>query len=600
MASIRALAAIGLMMVIVVPIGLGYALAIDEGETTAWQTVDRANISDLILNSSTAYTIGYGGPANNSQLILTKHSQAGTVTEIGAPQYVEVGSVYTSIPQYISTTGTKVLDPSDRFTYPLNNSSIGIGDYALKLTGDYLYIAIDSATTSAHWQLDYGYRFTYTKEPTLAIRDGQGTYTLYNTAIPGGSATGIETFGITTDTTGTVTVAKSPYTVMGIQGTYTFALQSYGLKLSLQGGGTEYIAHSGGISNVTVSSMGTVTAEGRTVEGVSSVAVATSAGAGTIGYTTVTPSGLYASPGEGWDVPSDAVTVDWTNGAINDRVTMYATIDKGNTAAFAKMSDGSVGPALEIRNNGGMLSVGGTDLGSYPSVKIVIDRDGYSVSGIESWPSLGGYVEGYNSIKVEAPSGYFDRIRLGGDHATYRVDGADVIAGYFASTKDYTLDLESLYPGKSVLIELTGIGVYGDSLRIGSVTYAVEDGRITEDGRSFAVKGLKVGILDTDGGHLITFNGTEVRTEEDPPSVFFGGEWSMGAVLYTMEETTVKTMSWVPGVFAFDKEAIAAAGLICCGLAFLALGLTGKAGGPKVALLGLVLGGAATVYLIIL
>lgn len=600
MASIKALAAIGLMIVIVAPIGLGYVFAIDEGETTGWETVDRSNISDLILNSETAYTMDYAGPSNNSQLVVSKYSPgSGTWAEVVAPDYTEVGSVYTSLPEYSETSGTKALTPSDRFSYTVTDRSIGVGPYSIPITGDYLAFSVDSSATSAHWQFEFGSRYVATKEPTVAIRDGPGTYTVYNSAIPGGVAKGVATFGYVTDATGQVVVAKSYYTTMGIGGTYTFTLNAYGLELTKQGGGKEYVSHYGGLSAVTVSSMGTVTAGGTVYEQISAVAVATSAGASTISYTSVTPTGLYASPSEGWTVPTDVVSAEWTNGAKNAAVRLYVTME-GHTVTIAKQDGATSYPAVEITATGGTVSVGGKVLGTYPALMVTADRDGYTVTGIMSWPSMGGPVEGYNSITVDAPSGTFDGLRLGGDRAKYRVDSAEIVAGYFASTADYTLDLESLYPGKSLLVEFAGIGVYGDYLDIGSHRYAVEDGRISIDGRSYPVKGIRIGAMETDGMFSVTVNGDEIATTEDMPSITLGGEWSLGAVIYTLQETTIKTYSWIPGGFAFDKQSLGAAGLLCCGIAFLVLGLTGKAGGPKVALLGLVLGGAATVYLIIL
>lgn len=603
MVSAKALAAIGLTLVIVIPIGLGYALALDETETTRWEASGGASLSDLLLNSETPYFNEYTGPSNNSQLIITRYAPGvGTMTEVGSPTYVTVGPTYSSIPEYASVTGSKALTAHTVTNYNLGDGSIGYGpDYVTKLTGgDYVVMDITSDASSLHWELSYDGRLTYTKDLTTAIRDGPDSWEVHNPAIPGGVAHGVRSWGFTTDATGTVKVVKGSYTVMGVTGSYSFTLQNYGLKLTRTGGAVEYVAHSGSLGPVVVSSQGTVQADGRTVQNVVSVAVVTSAGFSAVDYTSVSPTGSYAAIGDGWTVPADASSVKWFNGSVNDSVTMYAAIPSGTTLGLTKYLGDTASRLLEINNTGTTLTVGNRDLGAYDHVRISIGSDGYDVTGIMAWPDIGAPVEEYNSVKVTTASALFDSIRIGGDSGiTYRVDGASVLAGYYASTEDLTIDIASLYPGKAFEVTISSVGVYGTTFGIDTWLSSVNNGQITIDGTRYPVRGLRISAVPADSGYTVSVNGT-VLDRADTPTIHFGGEWSVGAYVSTMEQVTVKNLTWRPGEFGIDKETLGAAGLLCCLGAFAVLGLTGSRSGYKIALLGLVLGGAAITYLIIL
>lgn len=68
MASIKAIAAIALTLMIAAPIGLGYLFASDETQYSTWETDNRANLSDTILNSEHPIYMEYTGTSNNTTL----------------------------------------------------------------------------------------------------------------------------------------------------------------------------------------------------------------------------------------------------------------------------------------------------------------------------------------------------------------------------------------------------------------------------------------------------------------------------------------------------------------------------------------------------
>lgn len=92
MASIKAIAAIALTLVIACPIGLGYLFAFDEEDVQSWQVSENVNISDLMLNNTNAYYQEYRGSSNNS----TVHT------------YNVISDVSSEVPQYVTVADNPV------------------------------------------------------------------------------------------------------------------------------------------------------------------------------------------------------------------------------------------------------------------------------------------------------------------------------------------------------------------------------------------------------------------------------------------------------------------------------------------------------------
>ena len=63
------MAAIALLLIVAVPLLLGFALNFEQTEKTAWQSTQTVNVSNSLLNSSSPYFSGYNGPNNNQELV---------------------------------------------------------------------------------------------------------------------------------------------------------------------------------------------------------------------------------------------------------------------------------------------------------------------------------------------------------------------------------------------------------------------------------------------------------------------------------------------------------------------------------------------------
>lgn len=186
---------------------------------------------------------------------------------------------------------------------------------------------------------------------------------------------------------------------------------------------------------------------------------------------------------------------------------------------------------------------------------------------------------------------------------SYRVDSANVVAGQYPSTTDYTLNVWSLFPNDTYQsVYINSVGVYGDYLQIAGINYPVENGSITltdiENGETYSVKVLKSDIVMSfqDGVYTTSVNGHVIRdNQSSAPTIYFGGEWSLTATRSTVtEETAVKT-EWVAGEFALDTDGFVLAMCLTAVAAFVVLGMTGARSGAKIALLALICGGACVV-----
>lgn len=313
------------------------------------------------------------------------------------------------------------------------------------------------------------------------------------------------------------------------------------------------------------------------------------------------PNGQYADISEGWTLPFNS-GVTWRNGQTNTSVTFIVNLPSGSNL--------EIGYATHpiIANNGGTITVNDSVLGSYSVVKIVIfGNERVTVSGLSGWPTMGANVKTYNTVTVDhdgpiLPLNYPLIIEsTSTEKPILRVDSAQIVAGTFPSTYDYDLNLAALYPGRTLNIKLNSIGVYGDYLRIGNVELPINNGAVSINGKTIGLKGALFSFFEDEDGNIESMlNNTVVGTFDDLPIIRFGGEWSLTATAYLLEETTTTKTTWHAGEFGLDKTGLVACGLILAIAAFVVCGMSGKRSGAKVALLAMVCGGAALVYLIML
>lgn len=92
-----------LVLMVAVPTMLGYALAFNEEIYTAWESSDRVNVTDSLLNSETPYFIPSASTMNNSQLHVKMPND---YLYLRAPDYVNISDTASSYPIYTPTTST--------------------------------------------------------------------------------------------------------------------------------------------------------------------------------------------------------------------------------------------------------------------------------------------------------------------------------------------------------------------------------------------------------------------------------------------------------------------------------------------------------------
>ena len=336
-------------------------------------------------------------------------------------------------------------------------------------------------------------------------------------------------------------------------------------------------------------------------------------------FTYQTNSGSYANPAYGWSLPATGGNVvydHWINGYANGYVRMMVHVDSGESLYIYpdRPSDDSARPLVRVQNSAGTMLVTlptadspdttTTALGAYEYAMIELDGSSHTVTVtaiVDGWPVMGVMPRAYNtaSVVTDLLGSTFDLLYLAGG-ATVRVDLANVIAGYFPSTRDYTLSMDGLFPGRSYALKFNSIGVYGDSINLGSTSYGVTEGRINVGGELVPLKGAVIRSINEDGTYHNSISGYVLGDSSAPISITFGGEWSLTATADLIDINEGTREEWAPGQFAFNEDSFKGAIVLAAVAAFIGVGLYGARSGVKVGLLILICGGAALVALITL
>lgn len=348
-----------------------------------------------------------------------------------------------------------------------------------------------------------------------------------------------------------------------------------------------------------------------TLTGISSVSIAVgaifSASYDKIPAYHLVPSDLYADWALGWAVPSStSARAYWANEQINSSVAFYATIPSGSSISLAPANDWTVSndQMLTIaRSSAGTVTVVfGTEtqtLGGYATIEIVVSSAGFDVYGLASVPAFGSEPVRYNHLHVDNRPGDFRLIEISASSDVhFVVHTSSVVSGSFPSTKDCVLDVSALYPGKSYIMEITSVGIYGTSLTVGGQTLPVHGNSVTlPDGTSHRILHMTISSLRTDDGYAMLIDDTKIGTTQDAASVGFDGRWSLAISGYGMDSQTKSVTHWAPGVMGLSDDARHTVGLavaLCC---LIGLGLYGARSGVKMLWLIMACGLGAIVLL---
>lgn len=188
---------------------------------------------------------------------------------------------------------------------------------------------------------------------------------------------------------------------------------------------------------------------------------------------------------------------------------------------------------------------------------------------------------------------------------TFRVDNANVLSHTYRNISNISYDPFYMTGKANPATTLTGVARAGSSIVFGGLTFDVTNNTITVDGKTLPVNGLKLSSTATDAsGNLYTntINGHFVSNTVYPSNVRFNGMWNMDVSTYAQASEEFSEVHWIPGGFAWEGVGFDfyLVGLITSIGAFIALAMYGRASGAKVGSLMLVCGGAAFMFILLM
>lgn len=602
------MAAIALMLIVAVPLLLGFALNYEQTEKTAWQSTQTVNLTETLLNSSTPYYSAYNGPNNNQDLLLMElRSDDTTYTYLNPPGYNSVSENPSTIP-YMNSAASGLLQLS-----PAQGQ--------FRITGGTAYLGTIPDTSNAVLMDAHDiYNITLGMDPTFTLYspgEDPETVATAGTSYIYTMGPGIYALEIYADGTTTVyenlTGIKVQVNYAGWDILYKDAASIndlIGRKVSWNNPtGYAYlqVTHSNGEMeayarhdidqtlniSIDVNSVFVTSGQQLTVfnDVVSAKYYSNAHGSGgSISYTVLVQSSLsrlWADPAAGWKIPigyiagSEDVNAWWANGYSNNSVRMMIELPAGSQT---KLTPGE-GNAITLNNNAGAITVNGQLLGNYTYLMVQFNQNSTTVSGISNWPSMGVMPIAYNSKTIEQPANDFAAIKIEDDmKVSYRVDAAEIASGYYPVTKDYTFNPNQKFPNTSYNIRFNSVAVYGDSITLAGTQYTVTDGRITVNDQIVPLLHSEIRSIYNDQTleYENTINGIALSSTAAPAAISFGGEWSLIAYFYGMEKLTEPAMEWRAGGFGFSEQGTLIVALLVDAAVFVGLGFYGRRSGVKV------------------
>ena len=620
------MAAIALMLIVAVPLLLGFALNYEQTEKTAWQSTQTVNLTETLLNSSTPYYSTYNGPNNNQDLLLMElRSDDTTYTYLNPPGYNSVSENPSTIP-YMNSAASGLLQLS-----PAQGQ--------FRITGGTAYLGTIPDTSNAVLMDAHDiYTITLGMDPTFTLYSpGEDPETVATAGISYIYTMGPGIYALEIYADGTTTVYENltgikvqvnyagwdiPYKdaasindLIGRKVTWNNPTGYAYLQVTHSNGEMEaYARHDIEQTlniSIDVNSVFITSGQQLTVfnDVVSAKYYSNAHGSGgSISYTVLVQSSLsrlWADPAAGWKIPigyiagSEDVNAWWANGYSNNSVRMMIELPAGSQT---KLTPGE-GNAITLNNNAGAITVNGQLLGNYTYLMVQFNQNLTTVSGINNWPSMGVMPIAYNSKTIEQPGNDFAAIKIEDDmKVSYRVDAAEIASGYYPVTKDYTFNPNQKFPNTSYNIRFNSVAVYGDSITLAGTQYTVTDGRITVNDQIVPLLHSEIRSIynDETAQYDNTINGVPLASTATPAAIYFGGEWSLIAYYYGMEKVTETANEWKAGGFGLTEQGTIVVALLVDLAAFIGFGFYGRRTGTKVGWLLALCGGAGFVLLCML
>lgn len=229
---------------------------------------------------------------------------------------------------------------------------------------------------------------------------------------------------------------------------------------------------------------------------------------------------------------------------------------------------------------------------------------------VGAWPNMMGYANSFRSWKTEMTiGGDIAKLAFTAHNSTLykespimRVDFALIHANEKGITQDLTYTPSNIKP-LNPSTTLNNIAKFGSSIDFGGNNYPVQNGNITLGTHSVAVDGMTFSTYQTALGVFENrINGNLVSTTATPSTITFNGSWAFNVTTESMESSVEEVTAWQPGGFAWDGVGFDfyLVGLLTSVAVFIGLAMYGRRSGAKVGGLMLICGGAAFMFLLLM
>lgn len=314
----------------------------------------------------------------------------------------------------------------------------------------------------------------------------------------------------------------------------------------------------------------------------------------------------------------------WSNTHLNQRVEiiLHSSVNVNNTVELVL---GGRDVSVEWSNRVITATVAGTTatIGTwyaYPYIGVIYDalNDEISVVGMSG---MSGFLDAPSATRSNAltVSADLDPIRTFSildttDNqvwSSFLVTSASVQASTMMGIRNATVNPSDYYPDNLWQISIQSPAVYGDSITLGNRTYDVTRDGIIHDvellrgsemvSTDLSVRGLTIASFPnlTDGGNDILVNGFYWGNVQSLP-IGFEGDWLFTLLISDLDSYSYTSYVWDTGSFNLDVVGFCMVGLMASFGAFIAAALVGRRSGTKAAILLLVSGICAGVYIVIM
>ena len=346
-----------LVLMVAVPTMLGYALAFEDRTVTGWNSSDRVNVTDLLLNAETPYFVPSASTMNNSELLVELPND---YLYMRIPDYMKVSDTATSFPVYESVSHSMEADYTYS-TYTTSGTTVsGSGTFIAPSQG----IPIASPNNAAIY-------ITTASEATLTYIGGEYTGTTFGPFVQtaddrwtwGSITVGSDpsTFKIASAGANTYTVARSIWEQTAYNGDLTMTVpHPVNIRFQLQDSSYAYYLSTAASNTIVQTGGNTVTVNGNyTQYGVTQFYLATTDGTTGSAFN-IDYHGDYVY----YVDAHDTATHYWPGvGHVNDFyfVNMPINTRTCNTLYFANMSY----PNVAIVGNNSYSLPGNSSIGCY-------------------------------------------------------------------------------------------------------------------------------------------------------------------------------------------------------------------------------------------